>query len=373
MRIAHLTCVWPPYPGGIGRVAYEIAIRQAQNHQVEVFTPLYKDVQLADGVTNLTVNYIASPWQVGKAQIVPSIVSKLKDFDIVHLHYPWFGAHEFLHALNNKTKLVITYHMEAKSSGWKQIFFNIDQWLFARRLARRADCLLVATEDYLQNVAQPHFGQANKWQVLPFGVDSSYSFQPPLVELRKKLLLNNTDRVLIFVGVLDKAHEFKGLSVLLQALKMVNTSGLKLVVVGEGDMKQFYIKMASDLGIQDLVKFVGYVPEVDLPSYYNLAETLVFPSVSVAEAFGLVALQAMASGLPVIASDLPGVRQVVQNNISGLLVKPNNINDLAAAINKLLAEPDLVKKMGSQGRQDVLKNYQWDGIVNKLEQIYKSL
>ena len=373
MRIAHLTCVFPPYAGGIGRVAYELAARQAEFHQVEVFTPLYKETKLTDSFYKFKVNYLASSYQLGKAVLVPDILARLKGFDIVHLHYPWFGAHEFLNKLDKKTKLVITYHMAAKSAGWKQILFSLDDFLFAKHLSKRADCLLVATVDYLKNVALPNFGEPEKWRVLPFGVDQNYYPGSPSFGLQNKLGIIPSDRILIFVGTLDKAHEFKGLPVLLKSLKQIQDSAVKLLIVGDGDMKQSYEALAQSLDLSDRVRFVGYIPENDLPDYYRLASVMVFPSLTAAEAFGLVAVQAMACALPVVASDLAGVRQVVQNNVNGLLVPAGQADELAISISKLVNNQGLAKQFGQAGRQMVLEKYQWDDIVKKLEGIYRQL
>ncbi len=175
------------------------------------------------------------------------------------------------------------------------------------------------------------------------------------------------------MGTLDKAHEFKGLPVLLKALKQIQDSTVKLLIVGDGDMRQSYENLAYSLGLSDRVRFVGYIPENDLPDYYRLASIMVFPSLTAAEAFGLVVVQAMACALPVVASNLAGVCQVVQNEVNGLLVPAGQANELAINISKLVSNQDLAKQFGQVGRGMVLEKYQWDDIVKKLEGIYKQL
>jgi glycosyltransferase involved in cell wall biosynthesis len=180
-------------------------------------------------------------------------------------------------------------------------------------------------------------------------------------------------KVILFVGGLDKAHYFKGINILIQAMqKFSDGDKVRCVIVGDGELKSTYQGLADSLGLGKKIIFTGYTKDNMLPKYYNLADMLVLPSVDKSEAFGIVALEAMSSGVPVIASDLPGVRSVVDKKETGLLVKPGSVDNLVDMIEYLLKNPQEAKEYGQNGRKKVLEKYTWDSIGYKLDNVLKS-
>ena len=147
----------------------------------------------------------------------------------------------------------------------------------------------------------------------------------------------------------------------------------KLIVVGEGELKKEYSDLAGQLNIESKVIFTGYVPNVDLPKYYNLADVVVLPSIDKSEAFGLALVEAMSCAKPVVASDLAGVRSVVENEVSGLLAKPKDADDLASKINYLLTNEKIASEFGQVGLRKVKMKYDWGIIGRQVEELYKSL
>ena len=131
--------------------------------------------------------------------------------------------------------------------------------------------------------------------------------------------------------------------------------------------------MAQELGIQDHVQFLGNVPHAQLPDYYRNADLFVFPSVSRAEAFGLVVLEAMASGLPVIVSNLPGVRTLVEEGVNGFKVPVNDPQTLAQRIRELMEDKSLCSNMGQKSREKVLESYAWDKAISRIERVYQDI
>jgi len=115
------------------------------------------------------------------------------------------------------------------------------------------------------------------------------------------------------------------------------------------------------------------VPDNQLPKFYSVGDMLVLPSVDKSEAFGIVSLEAMASALPVIASDLPGVRSVVEKKVNGLLVKPGSVNNLTKMVDYLIKNPRVAKAYGEAGRQKVLDKYNWDKVGYKLDNLFRSI
>jgi glycosyltransferase involved in cell wall biosynthesis len=208
---------------------------------------------------------------------------------------------------------------------------------------------------------------------LPNGVDVA-RFHPGVdgEPLRARYGLERDARVVLFVGALDRAHYFKGVEVLLQAVARNDDPSTRLVVVGEGNLRSTYQAWTAELGLEDRVVFCGRVSDEELPAHYALCDLLVLPSVTMGEAFGVVLLEAMACGKPVIASNLPGVRSVVSDAEDGLLVRPEDVDDLAEKIEVLLDSPRR-EEMGRRGRAKVEEKYAWRRIVPKLERVYEEV
>ena len=204
---------------------------------------------------------------------------------------------------------------------------------------------------------------------VPLGVDDKF-FHPAKrpVDLAEEYSLGAEDKAALFVGSLDRAHYFKGIDVLLKAWIEVLRScpRAKLIIIGEGDLRPIYAARARHLGLTESVCFVGRISEDELPKYYQLSDLLVLPSTDRSEAFGLVCLEAMASGRPVVASRLPGVLSVVRHGETGLLVPPSDADSLARSITNLFHNTDLSQKFGVKARQLVEENYADDLIADKL-------
>lgn len=148
---------------------------------------------------------------------------------------------------------------------------------------------------------------------------------------------------------------------------------MRALIVGEGGLRARYAAAAAGLGLAERVAFAGRVDNDELPSYYAAADVGILPSCTAGEAFGIVLLEAMAAGLPVIASRLPGVRSVVSDGRDGLLAEPGDAADLADKIRRLADRPELRRAMGRQGRAKVEAQYAWPQVVKRLERVYEEV
>jgi glycosyltransferase involved in cell wall biosynthesis len=152
---------------------------------------------------------------------------------------------------------------------------------------------------------------------------------------------------------------------------LAQTPGLSALLVGDGDLRSQYELRSRGLGLGDRVRFIGRISDQDLPDVYRAADFLVLPSETRGEAFGVVLLEAMASGKPVIASNLPGVRSVVADGIDGLLVRPSDSVALAEALDRMARMSGEARAaMGRAGRRKVEASYEWNQIGDRLEAIY---
>ncbi|MBI4138590.1 glycosyltransferase family 4 protein [Candidatus Uhrbacteria bacterium] len=352
MRIAHVSCVAPPEIGGIGRMAAK---------EVESLK--------ASGIDALLVSLTSHPgFRFGNAGILQDIEFLVRGADIVHLHYPFFGTAERLTTLKRSgkiRKLVLTLHMDAVASGLRGMIFEGYRSFFQRRILDATDRLLVSSSDYARHSSFAPW--ADRAIELPFGVDEQ-RFLPPH---GSRPPVPGTPFTVLFVGGMDTPHAFKGIPVLLEALG--KCSDVHATLVGDGDLRSTYEAHAKERGIADRVRFVGSLREDDLVAAYQTANVLVLPSTSGAEAFGLVALEAQSCGIPVIASDLPGVRTVVSHGEAGLLVPPGDVSALAAAIESLRTDRESARQMGKEGRRRVLERFTWSRHIDGLKKVYTGI
>ncbi|NBS41175.1 glycosyltransferase family 1 protein [bacterium] len=374
VKIAQVVCTYPPYRGGIGRVAFEYTERlRARGYDVHVFTPRYEDVKDDPKY----VHRVPSPLHVGNAGVVPSLMHRLSGFDIVHLHYPFFGGAEPAivgKALRHDQKLVMTYHHDPVVAGLRAAIYEAHRKLLFPWLVGRADTVLVSSREYGESSDLKEVnGALDRMQVMPFGVDLE-RFRPGREdELRKEFGWRDDVPVFLFVGGLDPAHHFKGLPVLIEALKGLVDYPWRCLVVGDGSMRASLEANANASGLGERMKFVGNASDEDLPRYYRMADVHCFPSTERAEAFGMVALEAAATGIPCIASDLPGVRSVVLNGETGLLVPPGDADELRKSLLLMLEQVDLRHRLGAAARHRAEAEFAWDPLMSKLEGVYRSL
>ena len=370
MKVVHLVCSFPPYRGGMGGSAQQLVERLLidwPDCSLAVVCPNYgqaikkADKQFISDSSAYQILRLNTWFSFGNAAILKGLTKIWRSADIVHLHYPFYGTDALVWLLKKRypqTKLVIHYHMDPQASGWRGWLFKIFQKLFLARLLKQSEAVTCASLDYWQSSAAGQLKlnlAANLFEV-PFRVDTKrFQPRPKDIKLINQFGLSSQRQTILMVGGLDKAHYFKGVEVFLQALAILSQDnpdlGYQGVIVGNGDLLGKYQNLASQLGLVDRLFFAGAVNSEDLPLFYNLADLFVLPSINRCEAFGLVLLEAMASGLPCLAADFPGVRQVIEPLVNGLLIKPNDASDLALQIKNILTDNQRRVAMAQASRQ----------------------
>jgi glycosyltransferase involved in cell wall biosynthesis len=369
MRVAIVTPVFPPYRGGIGTVAADDARRlRERGVEVTVFTPDYhRGYRQEEGVRRLAGVYT---W--GNASLLPQLFWQLRGFDVIHLHYTFYGGEIFtiLAAKLWRIPLVMTYHMQPKASGWLGKIFTFHRKTIEPLVLRAARQILVSSLDYATSIGL----KGGKLVDMPFCVDTE-RFSPARDDaFRLRFGIPSRDVVLLFVGGLDAAHYFKGLPVLLEACtRLPKEIPWRLLVVGDGDRRSTYEAQARHMGLIDRVVFAGSVPYEDLPRAYRAADMHILPSIDRSEAFGLVTLEASASGLPSIVSNLPGVRTLVDDGQTGYLVEPSNVADLSQRITWLLEHDEKRRAWGETARRRAEANYGTEHCTERLLDVYKRI
>lgn len=374
MRIAHVTATFPPYHGGTGNVCHHNARELAsRGHDVHVFTAWTAGAKPIEAFDGIAVRRLRPLVRVGNAPVLPGLVSALRGFDVIHLHYPFIGGeYTALAAWMTRTPLIVTYHQDVLLDGPMGVVERILRHSVGRATLRSAKRLLFTTLDYGRaSHALPMLaGRQQHVDELPNGVDTTvFNTRNGATDLRAHLGLDDNRRIALLVAGLDRAHYFKGVDNFLEALARLPDIVVG-VIVGDGELRANYAGQAERLGIASRVHFAGRVTNQALPDYYRSADVTVLPSTTMGEAFGLVLIESMASETPVIATRLPGVRAVVTHNEDGLLVDPGDIPALAAAIIQILSDEPKRRLMGQRGRAKVESQFAWPRIGARLEAIY---
>ncbi|GGJ75764.1 glycosyltransferase family 4 protein [Deinococcus aquiradiocola] len=359
MKIAHVTATFPPYWAGTGNVAYHNArLLHERGHEVVVFTastPRDAEMQFP-----FEVRRLPAVFRIGNAPLTPGLVSALRGFDAIHLHYPFiFGAElTALAARRYRIPLMITYHNDLLAGGARGLIFRAYTATSQPLVLRQADLLLGTSRDYAEHsFFSSTTPRGANFAVLPNGVDVQ-QFLPGT---------RSGERYALLVGGLDSAHHFKGVRVLIEAVSRLPDA--RAVIVGDGDLRGEYEALAARIA-PGRVRFAGRVPPAELARLYGEATVGVLPSTTQGEAFGMVLIEAMAAGAPVIASNLPGVRTVVEHGRDGLLVEPGDVDGLTRALATLLGDPGQAREMGARGRAKVHRLYDWNVIASTLEGLY---
>lgn len=377
MKIVIVNSFFPPWRGGAETYAHNLSKSLVERgHDVAVVCgndPLPQGFQLDNGIAVKRLRILR---RLYGTPIMPGLAGELSrvDVDVFHANFPspYIAFNVALASRLRGKPAVLTWHndLPAVTFGARFLIEAHDRFVLPNYI--RAYRKVIATsKSYLKRSRiLTTFG--NLVTVVPNGVDCKH-YRPQLTGRNIKNRFDLDDRfTIIFVGALTKWHRYKGLDVLLAALKrLVKTyPNLVLLIVGDGEMKEFYVSLTQRLGLASNVIFVGDVPDHLLPQYYAASDALVLPSKDMSEGFGLTLLEANASGKPVVASNVGGIPSVVKNGYNGLLVQPNNPKALANAIVKLQRNPREARAMGRNGRR-FAELHDWAVTASQTERVYE--
>ncbi|MCH8049293.1 glycosyltransferase family 4 protein [Patescibacteria group bacterium] len=354
----------------MGTVAADYALALMERGQeVTVFTPAYG--RGLGGKEVPRVERLQGIFHWGNAAFIPGLFFKLKEQDVIHLHYPFYGGAIFacLAAFIWRIPLIVSYHMKTKSSGLLGMTFFIYQQLIEPLILRRAEVVLVSTLDYARSIGLKHRNLVE----MPFGVDTQWFHPGSAPEMRTFFGIDHESIMFLFVGGLDDAHYFKGVDVLLQACaKLSQDSDWHVVIAGGGNRLATYQAKTLELGLGERVHFSDQVSVEELPKLYRESDVHILPSIDRSEAFGIVTIEAGASGLPSIVTDLPGVRTLVEKRETGLVIAPAVPNALAVAMEWMIQHPEKIDAFGRNGRERVLLHYDKERLVDRLQHLYRT-
>lgn len=341
--------------------------------QVDVYTASHGPCPASSGQEPLRLTHVAMEGAPDFADaLLAAVEASGARHDLVHSHY-WTSARPgLLLAERLGVPHVFTGHTIAAIKERAGGAPEPD----ARKRAeddamRRSDAVVTFTKEESASLYELFALTPDRAHAVPMGVDTTLFRPQPPAEARAALGIGGDERVVISVG---RIEPFKGTDVLVRALALLGESqDVRLVVVGgsEGEPGTEWLReTARASGVSGLLDWRHAVPQRELPAYYAAADVCAVPSLH--ETFGLVALEAMACGTPVAASDAGGLRELVRHGETGLLSEPGNAAALAEAIDALLSDAAVARRMGEAGVERA-RPFTWDASASRLASAYEQV
>lgn len=349
MRVLQFGRFWNDQHGGIERHVALLS-KELATLGVEVVNLVAAQNLRGSDVTvdGYRLVQVPSLGMVFSTAVAPGLVFKAlalhreKKFDVVHLHLPDPLSHLASMVLPAGIKRVITWHSDIIRQ--KRLLALYEPFL--RRTTRQADALVAATQAHFDASSQiPHDIPAQRRHVIPYGLDyAPLVLNPRTAVLRDELRARAQGRGLVFA--LGRHVYYKGFDVLIEAMQHTDAF---LILGGDGALRPQLEQQAVAIGVSDRVFFSGRIPEEDLAAYFNACDVFCLPSVEPSEAFGLVQLEAMACGKPVVCTQLNnGVNVVNVDGQTGFAVPVRDPLALGHCLARLLKDDALREKLGQQ-------------------------
>lgn len=360
MNILHVYKDYYPVLGGIENHIKALAEAQAaEGHQVTVLVcdPAYHTtITTLNGVKVIKAGRTATLASMPVSLSQPIILARQRP-DIVHIQSPYPLGEAANWVIGRGLATVISYQSDVVRQKTLLRFYGP----ILKRVLKAADGILVNNPRYIQTSTwlQP---VRDKCRVVPIGIDTDrFAFRPTGVTTGNLKLL--------FVG---RLRYYKGLDTLLHAL--VKAPSAHLTIVGIGPMQAEWQGLTSKLDLGERVDFVGEVDDNHLPDFYAQADVFVLPSNARSEAYGIVLLEAMASGLPCISTELgTGTSWIVQDGVTGFVVPPKDPLALAEAVNKLVADESLRQQFAQAGLERVNSEFTEAIMVKRIMALYEEI
>lgn len=293
-------------------------------------------------------------------------VQRRRPVDIVHLHFPDPMSHIASLAVSPSIPRVITWHADIQR---QKVLLKLYRPLLKRSLAS-ASAVIAPTPAHVSSSAfLSPMAASPKLRQIPFGFNLARYARPDEAKVTEVAQRYPGRRIF----ALGRHVSYKGFDVLIRAMALTRPD-TRLLLGGGGPLTPDLVQLARSEGVGDRVDFLGYLPESDLPAYYHACEIFCLPSTSRAEAFGIVQVEAMASGLPVISTRLgTGVEVVNRNEETGVTVPPGDVGALASAINLLLADQSLREIYGQNARAQAMAAYSPETMKRETLALYREL
>lgn len=364
MKIIQVTPYYNPHLGGMEKRVRNLCERLSKkgNH-VEVFTSNIncpKDKQLKSS-NNLKINYLNSGVFANTA-VIPSLFFKLMKIQadsIIHANMVDAFTPNFVYLTSKIRKIPYISHIpgDAGPKGFFSFLLEPYKKVFLSKIIRNSGAVICLNKDYKNFIIKKYNVDPKKIVIIPNATD---------FEIVSQVRLNRNDKKnILFVGRLSIE---KNIDKIIEAFSILKDKNILLNIVGEGEKEKELKELVDKYNLKN-INFLGRLEGEKLYKMYIKSDIFLLPSKY--ECFSHTLLEAMTTGIPIIASDIPGTRNVIKNGYNGLLVEPTP-EKIAEAIEKLIKNPKLREKLARNGLKEV-KKYSWDKIVEQTEKVYEEV
>ncbi len=359
LRVLHLGKFYAPHKGGMETYLHSLCDEMQGLVDLEVIVANDGARDQEDYVDNIKVSRVGTLFHLAAAPICPGMVRKIgrSRADLVHIHWPNPAAILAYLASGHPGRLIIGYHSDII----RQKFLGKGFEPVLHRALSRSAALIAASPNYIDSSAILS-AYRDRCHVIPYGIrlqDFEHCDREAVARIRER----HGPRMILSVG---RLVYYKGYNHLIEAMERVDG---RLIIAGEGPFRGDLEKQITSRGLSGRVTLLGEVE--DLVPYYHAADLFVLPSVARSEAFGIVQLEAMACGKPVVNTALAsGVPYVSVHGITGLTVPPADAGELAAAINLLLNDDALRSHYGRAARRRAQDEFSVERMAERTFHLY---
>jgi glycosyltransferase involved in cell wall biosynthesis len=367
VKVLHLGKFYPPAKGGMETILALICERTAQHVKNRVLVANTSSSTVEERHGSIEVTRVAALARIGAVAVCPRMPFDLarEEADIIVLHEPNPMALVAYFLARPRGRLIVWYHSDVIRPSWRYRLFYRP---FLRFALSRAVRIVVSSPALGASAPELQDFQA-KCKVIPFGIEArSADALGAIVQRAGEIRRDAGQSIVLFVG---RLVAYKGVGVLLEALKGLNAVAL---IVGEGPLRARLEEQARALEVSANVRFLGSVDDDELAALYRACNVFVLPSVTRQEAFGVVQLEAMAAGKPVVSTDLgTGVGWVNRDGETGYVVPPRDPRALREALARLLADANLQKSMGDAAAKRIRAEFTLERMIDDTLSLYREV
>lgn len=374
IRVLQVNKLYYPVTGGIERVVQQLAEGLCEDTDTKVLVCRRKGRTIVEQIAGIEVTRASSMGMLSSLPLSVSFLWKFrrmaKDRDIIHIHMPFPLGDLACFLSGYKGRVILWWHSDiVRQKKLMKLYRPLMEWLL-----RRADCIVVATQGHIDGskYLKPY---QEKCRIIPFGVDLKIEKEADRWYEEGRLLERSEEKPdavkFLFVG---RLVYYKGCRTMIEAFVQAakGNSRIQLDIVGTGSLEPELKKQTEELGLTDRIYFHADVSDDELIQYFKECDVFVLPSLQRSEAFGLVQIEAMAFGKPVINTKLPsGVPYVSLHGETGLTVEPGNAAELAEAMQYLAEHPVERCQMGERARARMDEQFRMDKMLKRVLQLYE--
>lgn len=361
LSVLHLGKFYAPHKGGMETHLQALCEELSREIKVKIIVASDDRKTVEERLDGVEITRLGNLFNLSSAPVCSGMVRAIRRTraDIIHIHFPNPTAILAYLASRHTGRLVITWHSDIVRQKLMGQAFH----LFLKRALDRCHAIIATSPNYIDSSAVLS-AYRDRCHVIPLGI-SPEAFEKRDHSFIRRIREQYGERIIFSVG---RLIYYKGFDVLIRAMREIPKA--HLLIAGVGPLRDNLESLARKTGVENRVTFMGEVE--DVAPFYQAADVFALPSVARSEAFGIVQLEAMACGTPIVNTALPsGVPFVSPDGVTGLTVPPSDAAALATAINRLLDNPSLRAGYGRRARLRVRQEFDVETMTRRTLQLYQ--